>query len=61
MAYVKYYSPSLKWIFDEFLLSKYLKSETVFQYLESYLKKHNILLDNVTAVANNGAPAMVDH
>ncbi|KRX69404.1 SCAN domain-containing protein 3 [Trichinella sp. T6] len=54
MAYVRYYSQSLKCIVDEFLFANYLKSDaesdTVFRCLEDYLKEH---------MTTDGAPAMV--
>jgi len=63
MAYVRYNSPSLKCIVDEFLFGKYLKGdakgETIFRCLVDYLKEHNVPLGNITAVATDGAPAMV--
>ncbi|KRX25624.1 SCAN domain-containing protein 3 [Trichinella nelsoni] len=63
MAYVRYYSQSLKCIADEFLFANYLKGdakgETIFRSLEDYLKEHNVPLRNITAVATDGAPAMV--
>ena len=63
MAYVRYNSPSLKCIADEFLFGKYLKGDakgnTIFQCLVDYLKEHNVPLGNITAVATDGAPAMV--
>ena len=63
MVYVRYNSPSLKCIVDEFLFGKYLKGdakgETIFQCLVDYLKEHNIPLGSINAVATDGAPAMV--
>ncbi|XP_003369530.1 putative zinc finger protein [Trichinella spiralis] len=63
MAYVRYYSESLKCIVDEFLFANYLKGdakgETIFRSLEDYLKEHNVPFRNITAVATDGAPAMV--
>jgi len=63
MAYVRYFSPSLKGVTDEFLFSKYLegdsKGETIFRCMEEYLQEQNISLENITAVATDGAPAMV--
>ncbi|XP_003371113.1 conserved hypothetical protein [Trichinella spiralis] len=35
------------------------KGETIFRCLEHYLKEHNVPHGNITAVANDGAPAMV--
>ena len=65
MAYVRYKSPSLKCIIDEFLFAKYLradsKGETILQCLEDYLNKMNVPIANITAVATNGAPAMIGH
>ncbi|XP_076040808.1 protein FAM200C-like [Oratosquilla oratoria] len=65
VAYVRYYSQSRKCIIDEFLFAKYLatdsKGETIFKCFEEYLKKHDISLINVAAVATGGAPAMVGH
>ncbi|OUC49758.1 hypothetical protein D917_05088, partial [Trichinella nativa] len=45
MEYVGYYSDA--------------KGETIFRSLEDYLKEHNVPLGNITAVATDGAPAMV--
>ena len=63
MAYVRYFSPSLKCVTDEFLFSKYLegdsKGETIFRCMEEYLQEQNISLENITAAATEGAPAMV--
>ena len=63
MLYVKYHS--LKCIVDKFLFSKYLrgdaKRDTIFPYLDGYLKKHNIPHENITAVATDSTPAMVGH
>ncbi|KRX40686.1 Protein ZBED8 [Trichinella murrelli] len=63
MAYVRYYSQSLKCIVDEFLFANYLmgdaKGETIFRSLEDYLKEHHVPLRNITAVATDGAPSMV--
>ncbi|KRZ88153.1 Zinc finger BED domain-containing protein 5 [Trichinella sp. T8] len=63
MAYVRYYSQSLKCIVDEFLFANYLKgdakSETIFRCLEHYLKEHHVPFGNITAVATDGAPSMV--
>lgn len=63
MAYVRFSSPSLNDIVDEFLFASYLnadsKGETIFLCLEDYLNKHNVPLENITAVATDGAPAMV--
>jgi hypothetical protein len=63
MVYVRYFSPSLKCVTDEFLFSKYLegdsKGETIFRCMEEYLQGQNISLENITAVATDGAPAMV--
>ncbi|KRZ15985.1 SCAN domain-containing protein 3 [Trichinella zimbabwensis] len=63
MAYVRYYSQSLKCILDEFLFASYLKGdakgERIFRCLEDYLKEHNVPLRNITAVATDGAPTMV--
>ena len=63
MAYVRYKSPSLKCIIDEFLFAKYLradsKGETILQCLEDYLNKMNVPIENITAVATDGAPAMI--
>ncbi|XP_023233556.1 zinc finger BED domain-containing protein 5-like [Centruroides sculpturatus] len=63
MAYVRFHSPSLNDTVDEFLFAKYLetdsKGETIFLCLQDYLNKHNIPFGNITAVATDGAPAMV--
>jgi len=63
MAYVRYFSPSLKCVTNEFLFSKYLegdsKGETIFRCMEEYLQEQNISLENITVVATDGAPAMV--
>lgn len=63
MAYVRYYSQSQKNIIDEFLFANYLtgdaKGETILQCVQQYFEKHNIPLSNITAVATDGAPAMV--
>ena len=49
--------------FDQILFAKYLKDdakgETIFLCVEGYLKKHNISLVNITAVATDSALAMV--
>ncbi|KRX88077.1 hypothetical protein T4E_3222 [Trichinella pseudospiralis] len=37
------------------------KSVTIFQCLGNYLKEHNVPLRNITAVASDGAPAMISH
>lgn len=58
---MRYYCPSLKCIINKFLFTKYLNGETIFLCLEDYLKKHNVPLENITAVATNGAPAVVGH
>ena len=62
MAYVRYFSPSFKCVTDKFLFSKYLegdsKGETIFRCMEEYLQEQNISLENITAVATDGAPAM---
>ncbi|KRZ00565.1 Zinc finger BED domain-containing protein 5 [Trichinella zimbabwensis] len=64
MAYVRYYSQSLKCIVDEFLFANYLKGdakgETIFRCLEDYLKEHNVPLRNITAVATSGARAVTE-
>ena len=36
-----------------------MKGETIFLCLEGYLKKHNIPLENITAVATNDAPPIL--
>jgi len=63
MAYVRYSSPSFKCVTDEFLFSNYLegdsKGQTIFRCMEKYLQEQNISLENITAVATDGAPAMV--
>ena len=63
MAYVSYFSPSLKCIRDEFLFSKHLEGdsngEAIFRCMGEYLQEQNISLENITAVATDGAPAMV--
>ena len=63
MAYVRYFSPSLKCITEEFLFSKCLESDpkgkTIFRCMEEYLQEQNISLENITAVATDGAPAMI--
>ena len=63
LAYVRYFSASLKCVTDEFLFSEYLegdsKGETIFRCMEEYLQGQNISLENITAVATDGAPAMV--
>ena len=63
MAYVRYYSQSQKNIIDDFLFAKYLtadaKGETIFQCVQLYFEKHNIPLSSITAVATDGAPAMI--
>lgn len=60
---MRYYSQSQKDISDEFLFAKYLradaKGETILQCVQQYFEKHNIPLSNITAVATDGAPAMV--
>ena len=62
MAYVRYFSPSIKCVTDEFLFSKYLegdsKGETIFRCVEEHLQEQNISFENTTAVATDGAPAM---
>ena len=62
MAYVRYNSPSLECIIDEFLFAKYLRAdsndETIPRCLEDYLNKLNVPLENITAVATDEAPAM---
>ncbi|KRZ00798.1 Zinc finger BED domain-containing protein 5 [Trichinella zimbabwensis] len=64
MAYVRYYSQSLKCIVDEFLFANYLKGdakgETIFRCLEDYLKEHNVPLRNITAVATSSARAVTE-
>ncbi|KRZ66926.1 Zinc finger MYM-type protein 6 [Trichinella papuae] len=59
MAYVRYYSQSLKCIVDQFLFANYLKGdakgETIFRCLEDYLNEQNVPLVNITAVATSGA------
>lgn len=63
MAYARYYSQSQKDIIDEFLFANYLsgdaKGETVLKCVQQHFEKHNIPLSNITAVATDGAPAMV--
>jgi hypothetical protein len=63
MAYVRYFSPSLKCVTDEFFFSEYLESdskgEIIFRCMEEYLPEQNISFENITAVATDGAPAMV--
>jgi len=63
MAYVRYFSASLKCVTDEFLFSTYLegdsKGEIIFRCMEEYFQEQNISLQNITAVATDGAPAMV--
>jgi len=63
MAYVRYFSASLKCFTDEFLFSTYLegdsKRETIFRCIEEYFQEQNISLENITAVATDGAPAMI--
>ncbi|KRY68754.1 Zinc finger BED domain-containing protein 5 [Trichinella pseudospiralis] len=57
------YSQRLKYVVDEILFANYLKGdakgETSFRSLEDYLKEHNVPLRNITAVATDGAPAIV--
>lgn len=63
MAYVRYFSKIKGQIIDEFLFAKYLETDgkgiTIFRCLEEYLNKFDIPLENITAVATDGAPAMV--
>jgi hypothetical protein len=63
MAYVRYFSASLKCFTDEFLFSTYLegdsKRETIFRCIEEYFQEQNISLENIIAVATDGAPAMI--
>ena len=65
MAYVRYYSLSLKCIVDKFLFAKYLKGdakdEKIFLCYKGYLKKHNVPLGNITVMATKSAPAIVGH
>ncbi|KRZ73034.1 Zinc finger BED domain-containing protein 5 [Trichinella papuae] len=55
IAYVRYYSQSLKCILDEILFANYHKGDAK----GDYLKKHNVPLRNITAMASDGALAMV--
>ena len=61
VAYVIYYTPSIKFIIDEVLLSTLKVKRKVRQFfsLVSYLKKHDIPLGNITTVAADSAPTMV--
>ncbi|KRY65021.1 hypothetical protein T4A_8790 [Trichinella pseudospiralis] len=56
---------NVKCILDEILFASYhkgdAKSVTIFQCLGNYLKEHNVPLRNITAVASDGAPAMISH
>ena len=63
MSDVRHFSPSLKCVTDELLFSKYLegdsKGQPVFRWMEEYLQEQNISLENISAIATDGAPAMV--
>lgn len=63
MAYVRYFSKMKGQIIDEFLFAKYLETDgkgvTIFGCLQEYLNKYDIPLENIIAVATDGAPAMV--
>ena len=53
----------MKCIVDEFLFAKYItldsKGETIFTTFQECFESHNIPLTNITAVACDGAPAMI--
>lgn len=63
MAYARYYTQSQKDIIDGFLFANYhtgnAKGETILKCVQQHFEKHNIPLGNITAVATDGAPAMV--
>ena len=63
MAYVRYYSQSQKDIIDEILFAKHLtadaKGETILQCVQQCFKKHKKPLSNISAVATDGAPAVI--
>ncbi|KAF2347510.1 Ribonuclease H-like domain [Trinorchestia longiramus] len=63
MVYVRFYSPTLNNIVDEFLFVDYLetdsKGKTIFLCLEEYLNKHKIPFGNISAVSTDSAQAMV--
>ncbi|XP_035232078.1 protein ZBED8-like, partial [Stegodyphus dumicola] len=63
MAYVRYFSKIKGEVIDEFLFAKYLETDgkgvTIFRCLQEYLNKYDIPLENIIAVATDGAPSMV--
>ena len=62
MAYVRYNSPRLKCIIDEFLSAKCLTADSkgvkILRCLEDYLNKWNVPMENITTVVTDGAPEM---
>jgi len=63
MAYVRYFSKIKGEVIDEFLFAKYLETDvkgvTIFRCLQEYLNKYDIPLENIIAVATDGALSMV--
>ena len=63
LTYVGFCCASMKCIVDEFLFAKYLrlvsKGKTIFKTLQGCFEFHDIPLENIAAVAYDGAPAMI--
>jgi len=63
MIFVRYFTPSVNCVTDEFVFSNYLEGDSkggnIFRCMEGYLQEQNISLANITAVVTDAAPAMI--